>query len=238
MKVRGMKSQKQYCCNLGNIENIFSVYNLQKRLLAILAIIIFMQVAESILLKTPSKNFINQTSLIAREKSPSCHPSENGPVVDWKADTRLSWDDFMAVSKGVKGFAVATATSRFVYEIKWIEDNLKVNVFVRFYCHESWKNPRITIPEVLDHEQLHFDICELYGRTFYLAILEQCKKAPLNESIVRKIYSRFQKEFNQYQDLYDDETDNSTNGEMQKKWEQKIARELLALAEYADYKEF
>lgn len=238
MKVRGMNRLKRYCYDPVNKEDILPAFGFVKKLFVVLIIIILMPVAEFFFLRISPNIFINQASLIARDKSSSCHPSENGPVIEWKANTRLSWNDFKASSKGVEGFAVATATSRFVYKIKWIEDVLKVSVYVRFYCHESWKNPRITIPEVLLHEQLHFDICELYGRKFYLAILEQHKKAPLNELIIRKIYSRFQEKFDQYQDLYDKETDNSTNGKMQKKWEQKIAKELLRMDDYADYKEF
>jgi len=91
---------------------------------------------------------------------------------------------------------------------------------------------------LLSHEQLHFDICELYGRKFYKAVLELKEEGNFNEYSVEQLYAEMETEFDEYQDLYDDETDHSTNGEMQRYWDDYILSELERLSEYAGYYEF
>ena len=168
----------------------------------------------------------------------ACRSTSNGLAIDWHAHDKLNYSDFKANKKNSRGFAIATASSNFGYIVDTQSDEFDIDIYAQFYCSESWWNPRMKMDDVLSHEQLHFDICELYGRKFYKAVLELKEKGKFNADAVEELYSNLENEFDEYQDLYDDETDHSTNGEMQRYWDNYIKKELARLEDYAGYWEF
>ena len=179
--------------------------------------------------------FANSNSI---KETTACRSTSNGLAIDWHTHEKLNYSDFKADKKNSRGFAIATASSNFGYIVDEKNDEFEIDIYAQFYCKESWWNPRIKMDDVLSHEQLHFDICELYGRKFYKAVLELQKDGNFNEYSVEKLYDKMEMEFDKYQDLYDDETDHSTNGEMQRYWDEYIYQELDRLSEYAEYWKF
>jgi len=161
-----------------------------------------------------------------------------GPVINWTPDAFLTWQDFKAKNKPGGGFAVAASTCGFGYEGIMRGDKISVNVYVRFYCNESWHHKDYFLNEVLKHEQLHFNICELYGRIFYKNILLLRKNEMLTERNLKKLLKELMVEYDQTQDRYDHETNHSTDGKKQAVWNQKIAKALQDYQQYADYREF
>jgi len=161
-----------------------------------------------------------------------------GPAIDWSPNRPLTWSDFKAPYKKTIGFAVATSTCGFGYDGIVKGNNIQINVYVRFYCSESWYDKDFEIGEVLKHEQLHFDICELYGRKFYKQILLLRKKGELTERTLTKTLKKLRNEYDDTQDRYDEETNNSTNRSKQHEWERRIHEALAENAVYAHYKEF
>jgi len=168
----------------------------------------------------------------------ACRSTSNGLAIDWHVHEKLGYADFKAKSKNSRGFAIATASSNFGYEVEDDKDIFAIKIYVQFYCKESWWNPRMKMDDVLSHEQLHFDICELYGRKFYKAVLGLKEADKFNENTLARLYDKMEADFDAYQDLYDDETDHSTNGDMQREWDEFIDNELARLSEYARYWEF
>jgi hypothetical protein len=179
---------------------------------------------------------MNQTNILWDENGGEFSPT--GPVINWQPDARLRWSDFKAKHKTSKGFAVATSTCGFGYEGIIKGDDLFVNVYVRFYCNESWFHKDYKLNEVLRHEQLHFDICELYGRIFYKNILFLRKSGSLNERTLNKTLYKLRNEYDAMQDRYDRETNHSTDRSKQFEWEHRIHNALTQNAAYARYKEY
>ncbi len=172
------------------------------------------------------------------EKKSACQFTPQGAAIDWTPGTRLKWSDFRAPEKRSPGFAVATSTCGFGYEAMQTGDRLKVNVYVRFYCDESWRNPAMRLKDVLQHEQLHFDICELYGRKFYAGILKLRDDHSLTRENMDELLSYLREEYNSVQESYDMETDHSTNIKAQHRWERMVSEQLARLDRFAGYKEF
>lgn len=172
------------------------------------------------------------------KETSACRSTSNGLAIDWHAHEKLNYSDFKADKKNSRGFAIATASSNFGYIVDEEKDEFEIDIYAQFYCSESWWNPRMKMDDVLSHEQLHFDICELYGRKFYKAVLELKEKGKFNANTVERLYSNLENEFDEYQDLYDDETDHSTNGEMQRYWDNYIHKELEMLKDFAGYWKF
>ncbi len=169
------------------------------------------------------------------EKETQCKKTDKGWAVDWQPDLVLKWADFQAAKKSGDGFALAAASCGFGYNYLEKFGKKEIEVFVRFYCEESWKHPTYQVDDVLAHEQRHFDICEIFGRKFYKGIIALNAKNKLNLKTLGLLYDDLQIKYEDYQDLYDDETDHSTNGKMQRYWNEKLDDELKALSDFANY---
>ena len=167
-----------------------------------------------------------------------CHSTKQGPAIDWVPGYRLKWSDFKSYEKKSPGFAIATSTCGFGYEAEEENGEIRVNVYVRFFCYESWRMPGMKMKDVLKHEQLHFDICELYGRRYYAEILQLRKNGGLTFESLDKTLDRLREEYERVQDRYDLETDHSTNTEAQHRWERMVVEELKRMDHFAAYKEF
>lgn len=178
--------------------------------------------------------FLFGLSFLSKSTTESdCIWTTRGYAKPWQANKPLIWDDFKAAEKRSKGFAIASASCNFGYDLV----DGQISLFVRFYCDESWKNDYL-IEEVLAHEQLHFDICEIYGRKFHKALIEIKSQNKLTSKTIKKVFNQLQEEYDAYQDLYDLESDHSMNGTMQRHWNNKVKRELKELKEFKKYKEF
>jgi predicted secreted Zn-dependent protease len=77
----------------------------------------------------------------------------------------------------------------------------------------------------LSHEQLHFDISELYARRMR-EMLGRQTFGPNVRAEVRRIFKQLNQELSEFQDRYDRETDFSRDREAQAHWNAAIARRL------------
>lgn len=167
-----------------------------------------------------------------------CHPTKDGPAIDWSPNMKLTWTDFKSTNKINKGFSVALSTCGFGYDGLIQGNEISVNIYVRFYCNDSWRNPDFNALDVLEHEQLHFDICELYGRKLYKKIVGLRAKNQLTERNLNELYHMLVEEYDEIQDKYDEETNHSINTREQTDWNKYIATELNELSKYSAYTEY
>lgn len=84
----------------------------------------------------------------------------------------------------------------------------------------------------LSHEQLHFDITELFRRKFNTLVTDNAE----NEEKVSEIYRQIAKDCERYQNLYDAETDHSRNIKKQNEWITVVENALLSLQEFENVK--
>ena len=82
------------------------------------------------------------------------------------------------------------------------------------------------LPEILLHEQGHFDLCEIYTRK----LRERMGNVDLRSADVRTVlmdvYSSVSREYEAAQQSYEQETIHGTNLPEQKKWQSYIADKL------------
>ncbi len=91
---------------------------------------------------------------------------ESTPIA-WDVSRKLAWEDFKG--KPFKtAWAAATTASGISYEYTGRETKggyeLEFSVGAYFYPEKSWYQPHLCDALVLSHEQLHFDISELFAR--------------------------------------------------------------------------
>ncbi|MDT0608567.1 DUF922 domain-containing protein [Croceitalea rosinachiae] len=146
----------------------------------------------------------------------------------WSADKRLTWSDF----KGpIPPDAVPAATTAsgisYKYSANLLHHEVKLDYTVNayFYPNESWYKPDSCDDLILSHEQLHFDISELFARKMRL-ILSRTSFTENVKTEIRKIYKEILKELSDFQDKYDWETNFSRNREAQLEWNARIAEAL------------
>lgn len=137
--------------------------------------------------------------------------------IEWR---KLSIDDFKGTCDG-KGISMSTTEIRLsVYSIG---DKIYFKAIASFYPDKSFIANRSE--KILQHEQLHFDITELYARKIN-ATLNKNIYDITNYKNAHKIYSNFIDQWNKEQDRYDAETDHSRNLIKQQEWEIKIKEQL------------
>ncbi len=186
--------------------------------------------------------FIDLTSQYDIQNCDSCRSTNRGPVLDWQSGLKLKYTDFKGDSKGIKGIAIANTASGFGFSVTDKNGEIFGNIYVRFYCDESWWKSEL-IPEekrdyVLAHEQLHFDICELFGRKLHRELLTLRSSGRLNERTINRLHSKLEKQYYNYQDKYDKETEHSTNRVEQYYWGKHVKAEIEAMSGYSNYRSF
>ncbi|MBS9463755.1 DUF922 domain-containing protein [Flagellimonas sp. 389] len=146
----------------------------------------------------------------------------------WNPDKRLTWTDF----KGkIPPAAVPAATTASGISYKYsanlihheVELDFEVNAY--FYPNESWYKPEVCDDIILSHEQLHFDISELFARK----MRDKLQRTSFSDNVkaeIRRIYKEILKELKDFQELYDWETNFSRNTKKQLEWNNKIAKAL------------
>jgi hypothetical protein len=155
----------------------------------------------------------------------------------WIDGSRLSWNDFRGKMPARAKDETAAATYCGIgFETNTIGENEAPKVFVynTFYANQSWVRPGEQTPEILAHEQGHFDICELYTRM----LREKINAAKLNfhnmKAALASIYSQVNKIYQARQQAYEDETQHGLVAAQQQKWQQEIALELEQSKQWAE----
>ncbi|MGB5190447.1 DUF922 domain-containing protein [Robiginitalea sp.] len=154
--------------------------------------------------------------------------AEEADAFPWESGSQLRWEDFRGVPPEDKTVAATTASGiSYSFRTRGIsgENTLDYEVIAYFYPEKSWYHPELCDAGVLMHEQLHFDISELYARKMRRILSERSFSGNIRGE-VRQIFSKINKELSAFQDKYDLETDFSRNREAQLRWNQRIAAKL------------
>lgn len=162
--------------------------------------------------------FLFSTMLFAQEEE----------AILWNSGQRLSWANFKAEPPKNTEIAATTA-SGLSYQFSTTEENGKYEldyvVSTFFYPNRSWYQPNICDEVILSHEQLHFDISELYARKMR-KIIDNTTFTKNVKAEVKAIYRQINKELAEFQQVYDRETNYSRNIEQQLSWNKKINEAL------------
>jgi len=163
-------------------------------------------------------------------------PKVNDRTLSWKYDRPLTWTDFKARPQSNSSAVAQTSSGiSFSYSLKTRDDRIvdyNAKVQAHFYPNKSWYLIGKANDYVLKHEQLHFDITELYARLFR----KRLKSLRVNQNLrqqLANLQNDINKALNESQKHYDLETNHSINRVAQKAWESTIAKELERLQEFS-----
>ncbi len=152
-------------------------------------------------------------------------------TIYWTEDYKLTWNDF----KGQPDYNIKTisalSSSGLMHSKGCKNGIIKYEVLSYFEKRESWVKAEAYTTHHLKHEQIHFDITELYARKLRRALSEQKFKCGQEEAFEYYV-SQFIKDWHEVQHNYDSTSRHSINREVQAEWSQRIEIELLLLDEY------
>lgn len=154
----------------------------------------------------------------------------SGDDLIWNATAALTWNDFRAKPDLLaKGDAASKVSIRATPYRK--QKQLHYNVQTVFHRNESWcKTPS---DDLLQHEQLHFDIAELYARKARMQISSLKRKGVRDVKAYNAAIAELFAESNLFDARYDRETVHGASRKKQSEWEYNVRIELMLLNRFS-----
>jgi hypothetical protein len=142
-------------------------------------------------------------------------------LIEWSKENRLQWKDYKLRNLKRRNDGMAITTVRISargYLEEEVPDFVVKAIFVK---SDSWTSDS-TDMALLSHEQLHFDIGELYAQKIRLKIDELKAEGELSAKVYRGAINNLITLFKAYSGQYDNETNHGTNRERQLVWEKRM----------------
>ena len=180
--------------------------------------------------------------------------AEEETEIEWTPSARLSLNDFRG--EGPAGTddqrVAATAGSlawSYSYSVQWSRDSchFRINSIssrALFHSDKSWVRPGHATERVLQHEQGHFDILQLYKQRFddrareFTGLMHTCegrteRRATRDtqetiDRLVGAVYDEVWRDYRSRQETYDRETRHGTDEREQGEWSAEIESSLRA----------
>ena len=155
-------------------------------------------------------------------------------TIKWAEGDRLTWSDFKGrPNDNSPYFALTQAGITYSYTVNYSDNNyaLDFKIGCEFDKRLSWSIKEKQTPTLLQHEQLHFDINELFARK--LAAILKAKTYSANyKQEVSEVFAGIIDQIKEMQEKYDIETRHSMNREKQAEWEAVVKNEISKLPSY------
>nr|WP_314490493.1 DUF922 domain-containing protein [uncultured Chryseobacterium sp.] len=156
--------------------------------------------------------------------------------IEWKEDRKLIWNNFKSKINNQRGKDIVAYTHcGWVYSVVKSSNPkgaAKVDIKTIFNEDQSWKDDKRINDYVLNHEQKHFDIAEIYARRIRKEIIEKIKTTGDYDRYFQTVYNRILKDYKNFQALYDGVTEHGMNKEKQAEYDALISEELEQLKNY------
>jgi hypothetical protein len=152
------------------------------------------------------------------------------PCRNWDKYRKLTWEDYEGSSPVNPEFNAITRT-RFNYTVTLNKDSAYIDAQICFLSDESWVISGYNTSYLLNHEQRHFDIAEVYTRMFRKYAAKWNGKGDLLPYLAAGKDSILAKQKSVHT-LYDAETEHSIITPAQQKWDLKIDSLLESYSSY------
>jgi hypothetical protein len=157
---------------------------------------------------------------------------KNEELIPWSASRKLVWSDYKA-KPDPNSDAAASTTTYLGIEYNMRNNSFGYKITCSFSKNRSWglhQNDHI-----LGHEQGHFDIAEIYARKLNKQMSQYKFNKNSYQQDLTKIYQGILKEKEDFQNLYDAETNHSINKTKQAEWLTRISSLLEEYKSFAGY---
>jgi hypothetical protein len=154
-------------------------------------------------------------------------PSE---YIQWENLVKLRISDFKGSTKNKPNNAETVSFIGYTMLYNGVGNKISVQVTANFDGEQSYFKHTEKDAAILAHEQLHFDVTEIYARLFFKKLLEtKLYQSGLKEQ-VRSILKEIDQELVEKQEQYDAQVHG--NMHLQSQWNEWVAAELKKLDAY------
>ncbi|WP_018343101.1 DUF922 domain-containing protein [Cytophaga aurantiaca] len=157
----------------------------------------------------------------------SAFVSTDGTQFSWSSSRKLTWADFKGKPDKLNP-AAALTYSDIKIGASYIDGKVAVQVQNFFDTKLSWSKNKTSVP-LLAHEQVHFDITEIYTRKIRLKLNVIASEETIRNGTLNKESSILLKEWKSFQKKYDDETNHGILAAKQKEWQEQVAALLKTI---------
>ena len=148
----------------------------------------------------------------------------------WTPGRPLMWTDFKgSIPQNAANSTAAETSCGIGIETNTVtsQNDPKVYVYNTFHTSSSWVRTGYNTVDILEHEQGHWNICELYTRKMRIRFATAGIDLRNLKAVVGKIYSETQREYSARQEQYERETQHGIIREQQMHWTEMINNELV-----------
>ena len=168
---------------------------------------------------------ITHSTVLAQRKS---------SLIYFDEQPKLTWKNFRAKANKRSNFQALTY-SGLELSMQSDAEGIHISTYAIFNPRKSWTKEKKSA-YLLNHEQQHFNLTELYARK-YRAALQTHKFKKSGADLFKEIqtlYKNFYTQMERQQKKYDKESEHSKNKDQQGKWDQTIQGELIELKHFSD----
>lgn len=170
--------------------------------------------------------------LLALPPAPAQVPT--GGTLHWSASRPLALADFQGQPRPTERHAALTSAT-IVARVACRGGQFTGSVQAAFDPTRSWvRDPAALTPKLLRHEQLHFDIAEVYARRLRQKLADVRVPCAQLGAAFDRLSQGVYAEWEQAEDRYDRETNHGLNPDPQRQWEEEVQQQLAELAAFAD----
>lgn len=152
--------------------------------------------------------------------------SDNG-IKRWDFARPLQWTDFSGKPDTPDTHFAAATYAGLELDVVEVSISGRVSFKVRavFDCHRSWAHPDRKDNDVLAHEQLHFDIAEVYARRLERK-LNALQLKVKDKEVAKKLALKYNEAQMKEQDRFDKDCVHGLDRRNQESWRNNVDREL------------
>lgn len=154
-------------------------------------------------------------------------------LIYWDENRQLSWNDFEGEPRHDIEQISALTSSGIVHYKGCKDGKIIYKVQAYFEKNESWVKDVARTDHHLHHEQLHFDITELYARKLRRALSEKnysCGQEAQFDAFIDQFLRFWEVE----QQSFDYNTQHSIDRAQQEQWSHKIEEKLILFEEFME----
>ncbi|MDQ3291938.1 MAG: DUF922 domain-containing protein [Bacteroidota bacterium] len=169
-------------------------------------------------------NFLKNTVKDTPKKEVNTH-------IDWSSNRRLTWNDFQKEAD-VNDPLHALASTNIAVQATCKNNQMVFDVKCQFAVNESWSKNKSS-EELLQHEQLHFDLTEVYARLLRQKLSQQKSLCNGDKNKFRAVVNKVFADWQKAQQRYDNESRHGLDDFKQEYWTKEVATQLQALTAFA-----
>lgn len=157
------------------------------------------------------------------------------PII-YSSENKLEWTNFEASAPDSAEFSALTIVNfRISTQVLRVRETMIVEIEAFMEPDKSYVKKGMETEYLLNHEQRHFDIAELYARKLRMEISKMKYSTSIQDSVISAYHSSHV-DYKQFQTKYDEETNHSGDKVKQNEWDVQIDSLLNVYKDYKDVK--